>query len=432
MNEDWTAAQWLHFLEHRHQQTIHLRLENASHVANCLNVLNWSIPVITVAGTNGKGSTVAALSAIYQAAGYRVGQFTSPHLFQFNERICINQNPISDEHLCQLFQKVEIARGDTHLSYFEVSLIVALLYFKDMGIDVLILEVGVGGRLDATNIISADLAIITTIDLDHQAYLGTDRESIGKEKAGILRNNQLFIYADLDPPNSILACADNLNTKTYRLGKDYHYEILDTTNSTSRGSTAGPKGLCRLLGPAIKPREVEFPIPNLHPNAAAAAIMASICLRTLLPVTQEAIISAMQTVNITGRQQWVNRDISFLYDVAHNPQAANALATSIQKKPPIGRIHAVFSALQDKDICGLIRPLSSIVEQWYPAVLQSSRASGSEQLLTAFNTVLNRSPRCYEDPIQATQAAVAAAQPGDLIVVYGSFVLVGAVMQEYK
>ena len=210
MNDGWDLEQWLHHLEHRYKQPIHLRLVNAECVAQNMDVLHWSIPVITVGGTNGKGSTVAALSAIYQAAGYRVGQFTSPHLLRFNERICINQFPISDAELCELFHHVEIARGETTLTYFETSFLAALLYFKKADLDVLILEVGLGGRLDATNIIDADLAIITTIDLDHQEFLGHDKEAIGKEKAGILRQYQPFIYADFSPPKSILEQAQIL------------------------------------------------------------------------------------------------------------------------------------------------------------------------------------------------------------------------------
>ena len=415
MNDNWTVTQWLDFIEHRHKELIHLRLENARQVAQNLSVLNPSIPVITVAGTNGKGSTVVALSAIYQAAGYQVGAFTSPHLLQFNERICINQQPISDSDLCYLFQKVEAGRGNIALTYFEVSLLVALVYFQEQKVDVLILEVGMGGRLDATNIIDADLAIITTIDLDHQDFLGHDKETIGKEKAGILRDNQLFIYADLNPPQSILDSAKKLHTKTYRLGQDYHYENRESF----------------LFDSSLLPKPLNLSLPNLHPNAAAAAIMASICLQARLPVKEQHWDHAMQRVRIAARQQWFLDSISFVYDVAHNPQAALALAQSIQNKSFKGHIHAVFSALQDKDICGLIRPLSPFVKQWYPAVLQSPRASSSEQLVAAFNSELTISPHCYADPIQATQAAVAAAQEGDLIVVYGSFVLVGAVMQMY-
>ena len=448
-SEGWALEQWLYYLEHRHSQAIQLRLVNAAHVATVMNVLKWSIPVITVGGTNGKGSTVTALAAIYQAAGYRVGQFTSPHLFRFNERICINQQPITDEELCQLFARIETARAETSLTYFEMSLLAALLYFKEADLDVLILEVGMGGRLDATNIIDADLAIVTTVDLDHQDLLGADKEAIGAEKAGIFRKGHLCIYADFSPPSSLLRHAQSLETKMLCLGKDYQFHIAD--------------GQLHIQHP-FQTDTLVLPLPTLHPHAAVSAVIASLCLQTRLPVSEKDWTTAMQTMRILGRQYWVPGEISFLYDVAHNPQAATALAQCIehklatteqlsQKTPatpsviasrrrsnpvalgdaaqghwPQGKIHAVFSALKDKDVCGLIKPLSSIVEQWYPASLSSQRAASQEQLQKAFRDVLGEQPHCYEDPIQATQAAVAAAKPGDWIVVYGSFLLVGAVM----
>lgn len=440
MNDGWDLEQWLHHLEHRYKQAIHLRLVNAEHVARSMNVLHWPIPVITVGGTNGKGSTVAAISAIYQAAGYRVGQFTSPHLLRFNERICINQQPISDLKLCELFQDIEISRGETSLTYFETSFLAALLYFKESDLDVVILEVGLGGRLDATNIIDADLAIITTIDMDHQEYLGNDKEAIGKEKAGILRQYQPFIYADFSPPKSILDQAQILETNLYCLGVQYNYCVED--------------GRLQIQHP-FQDTPLQLPLPSLHQHAAVAAVMASLCLQTVLPVCDSDWVSAMQTMCIAGRQQWIPGDIGILYDVAHNPQASQALAQSIKQtffkqaatsfspssdtlqaeakrvqtqRLEQRKVHAVFSALKDKDICGLIRPLSSIVEQWYPAYLSGERASSSEQLLAAFTQELGIQPHCYENPLQAIQAATAAAKPGDLIVVYGSFVLVGAVM----
>ncbi len=418
-SKGWTLEQWLYYLEHRHSQAIQLRLVNAAHVATVMNVLKWSIPVITVGGTNGKGSTVTALAAIYQAAGYRVGQFTSPHLFRFNERICINQQPIADADLCQLFSRIETARAETSLTYFEMSLIAALLYFKEASLDVLILEVGVGGRLDATNIIDADLAIVTTVDLDHQDLLGADKEAIGAEKAGIFRKGQPCIYADFLPPSSLLCHAQSLETKMLRLGEDYDFHIVDNQLHIQHPFQSTP---------------LVLPLPTLHPHAAVSAVIASLCLQTQLSVSEKDWSTAMQTMRIPGRQLWVPGEISFLYDVAHNPQAAIALAQCIENKLAAteklrqGKIHAVFSALKDKDVCGLIRPLSPIVEQWYPAGLSGQRAASQEQLQIAFRDVLGEQPHCYADPIQATQAALAAAKPGDWIIVYGSFLLVGAVM----
>jgi dihydrofolate synthase/folylpolyglutamate synthase len=415
LGTDWSLSEWLVKLERRYPQEIKLRLVNARQVAEQLSILKWSIPVITVAGTNGKGSTVAALSAIYQAAGYRVGQFTSPHLFRFNERICINNHPIDDVKLCQLFQYLDSERKDTALTFFEMAFLAALLYFKEAKLDVIILEVGMGGRLDATNIIDADLAIITTIDLDHQAFLGADKETIGKEKAGILRQYQPFIYADFTPPLSIIAQAQALETEMYTLGADYRYEI---------------KGQQLILQHPFQIEPLRLPLPTLHPHAAAAAIMASLCLQTLLPVSERDWAMGMRSMSITGRQQWIKDNVNWIYDVAHNPQAVNALKSLLETHLPFqGKIHAVFSALKDKDICGLIKPLSTIVDYWYPACLTGQRASSQEQLLTAFHDALTMQPLCYSDPIQATQAALAAAKSEDIILVYGSFWLVGEIMR---
>lgn len=412
MNETSSLEEWLYHLEHRLYPEVQLRLINVQAVARIIDVLQWSIPVITVAGTNGKGSTVAALSAIYQAAGYRVGQFTSPHVFKFNERICINQQPIADDTLCQLFSQIEIARTTTSLTYFEMSLLAALLYFKQADLDLVILEVGVGGRLDATNIIDADLAIITTIDLDHQEYLGADKEAIGREKSGILRANRPFIYADTTPPMSVLAHAQALKTETYCLGTHYHYRV---------------DGDQIFIQQPFQTNLV-LPVPKLHANAAVAAVITSLCLHAQLPVTATDWHNAMRTMAILGRQHWVKGTVSMLYDVAHNPQAAGFLAQCLRDKMPQGRVHAVFSALKDKDICGLIRPLSSIVDQWYPTCLEGKRATSREHLLDAFATTIGARPYCYEHPVQAGRAALSSAEPGDLILVYGSFMVVGPVM----
>lgn len=405
--------EWLNYLENRYQQEIQLGLDNVAQVAAILHVATWNIPIITVAGTNGKGSTVAAVSAIYQSAGYKVGQFTSPHLLQFNERICINSEPIPDTILCELFTKIERVRGETPVSFFEMSFLAALLYFKNADLDIIVLEVGLGGRLDATNILSADVAIITTIDLDHQDYLGTDKEAIGAEKAGIMRPGHVCIYADVSPPQSIVQHAQALGTPLYCLGKDFHYQLIDNTLQIN--------GLGR--------QDISLPRPGVHVHAAVAAVIASLCMAAWLPITIDAWTLAMQQVRVNGRQQYRPGRVSFLYDVAHNPQAARALAECVQSIPGVGKVHAIFSALKDKDICGLIKPLSTIVGQWYPACLQGKRAATAAQLETALTENAVEYVACFDDPIQAMQAAQSAAQPGDLIVAYGSFWLVGAVMK---
>lgn len=241
---------------------------------------------------------------------------------------------------------------------------------------------------------------------------GADKEAIGREKAGILRANRPFIYADTTPPMSVLAHAQALKTETYCLGTHYHYRVDGDQIFIQQPFQAN----------------LVLPVPKLHANAAVAAVITSLCLHAQLPVTATDWHNAMRTMTILGRQHWVKGTVSMLYDVAHNPQAAGFLAQCLRDKMPQGRVHAVFSALKDKDICGLIRPLSSIVDQWYPTCLEGKRATSREHLLDAFATTIGARPYCYEHPVQAGRAALSSAEPGDLILVYGSFMVVGPVM----
>ena len=404
--------QWLDLLENRHQQEIQLGLTRVKKVADSLSLCDMNCVVITVAGTNGKGSTVAALEAIYLAAGYRVGAYTSPHLLVFNERICVNKKPISDESLCATFSLLEQARNDIHLTYFEMTTLAALHYFKQCSLDVVILEVGMGGRLDATNIIDADLAIITTVDLDHQEHLGDTKEAIGYEKAGILRANQPFIYADKNPPRSIIEHAHRLNTQMQCLDVDYSFKIIQNALQILR-----KKGDITLL-----------PLPTINKKAVVSAVIASDCLLDKLGVNNAQLALAMQAMTLAGRQQVVRETATTVFDVAHNPQSVLLLAEFIRGYEPRGKVHAVFSGLKDKDLCGLIRPMCSCVDFWYIAPLPGKRAASESMLREAFLVETSSAVPCFSNPVMAYRAAVQKASPGDLIVVYGSFLMVSAVM----
>lgn len=403
--------EWLFLLENRHSNEIQLGLERIQTVASWLNLCDLQACVITVAGTNGKGSTVAMLNAIYRAAGFQVGCYTSPHLLRFNERIIVNEVPITDEALCDAFEIIEQARGDIHLTYFEMTTLAALYYFKQWPLDVIILEVGMGGRLDATNIIDATLSIITTIDWDHTDYLGETLEAIGYEKAGILRPNQLFVYADDNPPASIVKKADELSAKAYYLGKDYSFQIRDNTFEVFFDHQPD---LC-------------FSLPSIHLNAAASAVVASQLLNGILPIKRANLILAMKTVHLPGRLQMLSSNgIRTLFDVAHNPQAALRLAQWIRTFPHTGRIYAVFSALKDKDLRGLTQPLLPYVDAWYLALLPSKRAASISQLLDCIGegVIVN----CYADPATAYRELMHKVNTNDIIIVYGSFLTVSAVM----
>lgn len=403
---------WLVLLENRHQHEIQLGLSRVKAVADRLALCRLDACVITVAGTNGKGSTVAALDAIYHAAGKRVGCYTSPHLLAFNERICVNQTPISDDDLCAAFEIIEQARGEIHLTYFEITTLAALYHFKRCDLDVVILEVGMGGRLDATNIIDANLVIITTIDIDHQEYLGDTIEAIGHEKAGVLKANQRFIYADLAPPNSVLAQAEALNIPVICLGRDYAYQATQDMLSITTDSGA----------------RIELHRPTLHLNAAVAAIIASDLLRGVLPVTHIQWDEAMRSVTLKGRQQVFPGPVTKVFDVAHNPQAALLLSEFIQGIQGCGKVHAVFSGLKDKDLCGLIRPLVGCVDFWYLATLKGKRAASEAQLQSALQAETGAAAPCFSRPEDAFHMAQCKVNPGDLIVVYGSFLMISAVM----
>ena len=404
-------SEWLSYLENRLPQEIDLRLENVRAVAAKLNLLTFDIPIILVAGTNGKGSTVAGLEAIYLAAGYRVGCYTSPHIFCFNERIKINKQPISDLDLCNIFDLIEKSRADIMLTYFETATLACLWYFKHAKLDVIILEVGMGGRLDATNIVNADLSIVTTVDLDHQAYLGNDIETIGYEKAGIFRSNKPCIYADYNPPHSIIDKADVLNAHLLCIGK--HYTVTENLQE---------------LTVAYNQTQITLRKPRVNYKNAAAAIVASMCLLDKLPTTHQDIITAMENIVVPGRQQLIEGSVTTIYDVAHNPQAVRYLADYLEFAAFSGCVRAVFSAFSDKDLNGLISPMLKYVDFWYPAVMSGKRAANAELLLAAFDAEMGAVPICFSNPVAAYNAALNDSQPGDIIVVYGSFVIVGEVM----
>ncbi len=416
--EHWSKDAWLDYLATRHLQPIQLGLARVHALAVALDLLHWPVPVITVAGTNGKGSTIVALESIYLAAGLRVAAYTSPHLLQFNERIRCNGAFIPDERLCAIFHELHKHQASAELTYFEVTTLAALVYFKAEQPDVLLLEVGLGGRLDATNIIDANCAIITTVDLDHQAWLGNTTEAIGYEKAGIFRAGQQVIYADTNPPNSVLTRARDLVVSWYGFESDYDYVASAT----------------ELVVQLPGGKKVSVPRPAIHPKAAAAAIVASHCLQHLLPVSLADWSFALQRVNLSGRQQLLPGSVNTLLDVAHNPQAVRLLLAYLQAQLICGRVHAVFAALSDKDLPGLVTPLKALVSHWYLTNLSGPRAVTAGDL----RAVLMQNGFDYAkitsclDPVSAYDAAMEAAVPGDWVIVYGSFLTVGPVLARQR
>lgn len=411
--ENWSLPEWLDHLENRYHEEMRLGLARILHVAGLLQVLHPSSRVITVAGTNGKGTTVAALESIYLTAGYRVGSYTSPHLLRVNERIKLNGQAISDDALCIAFSTIEFARAHTEITYFEALTLAALLYFKQHQVDIMILEVGLGGRLDATNIISPDLSIITTIDYDHQAQLGTTLEQIGFEKAGIIRRGKPVIYADFFPPQTIRQCAQLIHAPLYCFGIDFNYaqtsEIYIHLNNLKA--------------------HLKIDDHPWHPHAVASAAFATFLLQACCPIKPEDINDGIQRITLQGRLQSTKiKGREVLLDVSHNPQSVARLATYLQNKYSGRKIHAIFSGLTDKNIQAMIEVMIPHVSRWYPARLQGKRAAPKEQIDALLRKYGIINDMFYESPYAAFLAAQANVAQDDVIVVYGSFLTVSGVL----
>lgn len=404
---------WLNYLENRHFEEIKFGLHRIEIVSKRLGVLKPTATVITVAGTNGKGSTVACLEEIYCKSGFNVGTYTSPHLINFNERIKINKTPVSDEKLCELFSEIECARKDVILSYFEVTTIAALLYFKQNNLDVILLEVGMGARLDATNIIESDLSIITTISFDHQKYLGNTLEEIAYEKAGVMRRGKPVIYIDEIAREVFCNQAKIVGGDLYLLNEHFTYE--DRQDS---------------ILVKIHNKFYIYPKGKINIKAAVGSIVAVKLLAHQLPVEDEHICKALRAVSINARLQYIPGKINVILDVAHNTQAVELLSAYIKKTTKKGRkVHGVFSALKDKDLSGLIDNMRENVDYWYPVIMDTKNSCTESELLKALNFSAHKSSFCFKNALIAFETALKCARIDDLIVVYGSFLLVGPILR---
>lgn len=412
MSKRRTLSDWLNYLESRQFVPIRLGLTHVHQVASCLNLLKSDAWIITVGGTNGKGSTITMLEAFYKAAGYRVGLYTSPHLLRFNERIKINQQEVDDAALCSAFEAIDAVPESQDLTYFEMTTLAALWLFKAAHLDIMLLEVGMGGRLDATNIMDAHVALVTTVDLDHQAWLGETREAIGFEKAGIFRPNRLAIYGDRMPPDTLKKVVDDQQSLFYCLGRDY--DVID------EGDTA-----CLMYHNKV----YRFKKNNLHLHAVAQALMVLFLTASSYPVSESAIHHALTHVTLLGRLQCHEAAWTTIYDVAHNAQAVALLAKTIALRLPIqGRVYAIFGALKDKDIAALIHPMKAWVDTWFVCALPGSRGLTCSEMKIILENVQLDAYQCYNTPVEAYKKARQVLKPGDLLVVYGSFLTVGAVL----
>ncbi|TAN67722.1 MAG: bifunctional tetrahydrofolate synthase/dihydrofolate synthase [Methylobacter sp.] len=412
---------WLTWQESSHPLVIDLGLERAAQVFAALNPDYVKPPTITVAGTNGKGSSIAYLEAIYTAQGYRVGAYTSPHILKYNERIKIDGKPVSDEQICEAFARIEAVRGNTSLSYFEFGTLAALDIFHHVGVDVQLLEVGLGGRLDAVNIVDPDVALITSISIDHVEWLGGTREAIGREKAGIFRAAIPAIIGDPEPPESLIQSAIEQHALLYCIGKDFAYK----KQATGWNWFSADQQMLQLPEPGLK-GEHQY-------RNASAVILAVTKMAELLPVSEASIRQGLAYVHLAGRFQLIDGEIPVLLDVGHNPQAVRTLADYVTAVFPGRRIHAVFSMMKDKDIAGVLEIMDHVVYDWFFAPLANPRAASEAVMREIFSqSSVSRVSFGFADFTEAFAAAKKQSRKGDLLLVFGSFFLVSECLVEFE
>lgn len=413
-----TLDEWLRWQESLHVTDIELGLERCRIVADAMGLGAPAKTVVTVAGTNGKGSSVAMLDSIWRAAGYCVGTYTSPHLLRYNERIRIDGREATDEAICTAFQRIELARGDTPLTYFEFGTLAALLLFTAADVDVVILEVGLGGRLDAVNIVDADVALIATIGIDHVEFLGHDRETIALEKAGIMRTGKPAVCSDVDMPASLAAHAGAIGAPLDVLGTTYRFSEEGDSWSWWSGETV----------------HAELPRPNLtgayQISNAAGVLRVVDLLSNRLPVTDAALRRGLRDVKLVGRFQRLPGDIETIVDVAHNAQAVGVFVDTLRQQPAARRTHVILGMLRVKDRDSVIEALAPVADTWHLATVVARRGASSAELIASFRRVLGNGPRAqtYDSVASAYLAVRELAAPGDRIVALGSFLVVAEVI----
>lgn len=413
-----SVSEWLEWQQQLNPRGIDLGLERCLPVARSMGLLPLPFALINVGGTNGKGSCVAIMESILSAAGYRVGAYTSPHLLSFNETIRVDRESVDDPTLLRAFEAVADARGEVMLTWFEFRTLAAARILRDANLDLALLEVGLGGRLDAVNIFDADIALVASIGIDHVDWLGQSRDQIGREKAGICRAGRPVVCAEPDPPEGFLVAVAQAGARLFRAGVDYDFE---------RGESEW-----RWLGPAEK--SLTLPVPAIGGDCqfgnAAAALMALHLLERQFPVDPSAIREGLQSCRLTGRQQLVSKTPQLWLDVAHNPQAAEALAATLKQQPCTGKTRAVFAMYADKDIAGVAGALKECIHHWHLAALKPPRGASAAQTAAALEAAgISAGVTLHVDPRAALVAARKVSAPDDRIVVFGSFETVRGVSE---
>jgi dihydrofolate synthase/folylpolyglutamate synthase len=415
-----SLTDWLTRIESLHPQEMELGLTRMEIVAQRMGVTAFHCPIITVGGTNGKGSCVTLLAAIYQQMGYRTGSYTSPHLFAFNERVCLGGEPVSDAVLVEAFTQVEKQRQDIPLTFFEFTTLAAFYIFQQAQLDVLIVEVGLGGRLDAVNLLDATLSIITNIALDHCAWLGNDRESIGFEKAGIMRASRPVLFGEADIPQTIRRLAQQLSAPLYALGNRIKWvspsgQSIQPQRSRSDSATESEAADAILL--QLDDRQYPLPISPLNHESVALAVTAAILLQQQLPIDWPRLQQAVAHTRLAGRQQMAG---AYIFDVAHNPAAAQRLRDWLRQLPLSGRLYALFSCCADKDIPQIIHPLSDLVTHWFAAPFNAPRSATRAQLQQALATC-TQAYTTADTLDSLLPLAQTTLTPADRLLIFGSF-----------
>ncbi len=412
-----TLSKWLDWQETCHPNEIDLGLERVLAVYQRLNPKPIAQKIITVAGTNGKGSSICFLDSILRNAGYKVASYTSPHLFEYNERIQINGIPVTDQQLCSVFERIDQAKSEISITYFEFGTLAALLLMAEHELDIAILEVGLGGRLDAVNIIDADIALITAIDIDHEAWLGSDKEKIGIEKAGIMRPFKAVVCSDVNAPKSIASCAQKINAQLYNIDDTFNY-IKNESSWDWHGPTNSRYSLPFL------------PLKGAHQYHNISGVMMVLELLSQdYPITQNEFREGILSSSIRARLENIPGKINTIIDVAHNAQSTRALANYLSENNCSGQTRIVTGMMADKNIPAMVAALTEKLPTWYTTDLPIERAITTDKIIEIIKRINDKS-QCYafDNAAQAYQQAMKDSQENDQIVIFGSFYL----LHEFK
>lgn len=411
-----TLEAWLSWMEKLHPKKWDLGLERVAAVAEQLDLLNAGRTLFLVAGTNGKGSAVAFIEAIARNSGFSTGTATSPHIEKFNERIAVNGIAVADEVICDSFARIDQARGEISLTYFEFGTLAALDIFKDLDLDVLVLEVGLGGRLDAMNIVEPDVSVVTGIDLDHQDWLGEDRELIGREKAGIFRPSSPAVVGDLNMPHSVAHHAASIGAELVARDKQFGcHRSLGSWDFWGVGRDSSKVML------------TDLPYPHLHLDNAIVAIEAWI--QSGLPLDADCIRKSLISTRLRGRFQVVTGDIPVILDVAHNPQAATYLVKRLADAQIEGSTHGIVAMYADKDCEGVLSIMDTVIDRWYLAGMAEDRGESADRLKDRLSAENRSGIKTYDRVDTAYRDAMRNASKGDRVVVSGSFPAVAGVLK---